>query len=206
MDRPQNLQHYLRLMSGKPLDKEYVRLWFNVVQNDGPNGVVGSIQQSDPKGNPQNVQLIHKKLIDGNHFYDVILTRDLEDIEVSKIGESWEDQYPFPGWEIEASADNIISMEQDTKDNQVYLRESDYNSLCEQLAKHQHSCWMKKKCDEGWCYGIKHNKNTKTHPMLLPWEQLPENYRNIDKELPRHFIQLLNRQGYQVIHKGNLFS
>lgn len=38
----------------------------------------------------------------------------------------------------------------------------------------QHNAWMKSKVDEGWVYGEVKDAEAKTHPCIVPFEQLPE--------------------------------
>lgn len=42
-------------------------------------------------------------------------------------------------------------------------------------AKHdaQHNSWMKEKVDQGWVYGVVKDTEKKTHPCIVPFEQLP---------------------------------
>ena len=40
-----------------------------------------------------------------------------------------------------------------------------------------HKNWCKAKLNDGWTYGIEKNPNKKTHPCLLPYDQLPEEQR-----------------------------
>lgn len=37
----------------------------------------------------------------------------------------------------------------------------------------QHDAWIKDKIDAGWVYGIKKDSEAKTHPCLVPFEELP---------------------------------
>lgn len=37
----------------------------------------------------------------------------------------------------------------------------------------QHNAWMKEKIDQGWVYGIVKDAEKKTHPCIVPFEQLP---------------------------------
>jgi hypothetical protein len=37
----------------------------------------------------------------------------------------------------------------------------------------QHNAWMKDKVDAGWIYGISKDAEKKTHPCIVPFEQLP---------------------------------
>lgn len=38
----------------------------------------------------------------------------------------------------------------------------------------QHNSWMKEKIDQGWVYGEIKDAEKKTHPCIVPFEQLPE--------------------------------
>jgi hypothetical protein len=38
----------------------------------------------------------------------------------------------------------------------------------------QHNSWMKQKVDEGWVYGETKDAEAKTHPCIVPFDQLPD--------------------------------
>jgi RyR domain len=38
----------------------------------------------------------------------------------------------------------------------------------------QHNSWMKEKIENGWVYGEVKNSKAKTHPCIVPFEELPE--------------------------------
>lgn len=38
----------------------------------------------------------------------------------------------------------------------------------------QHEAWMKTKLEEGWIYGPDKDPKKKTHPCIVPFEELPE--------------------------------
>ena len=38
----------------------------------------------------------------------------------------------------------------------------------------QHNAWMKDKIENGWIYGNVKDSNKKTHPCIVPFEDLPE--------------------------------
>jgi hypothetical protein len=44
-----------------------------------------------------------------------------------------------------------------------------------------HIEWMKHKTAEGWVYGEKKDATAKTHPCMLPWNELPEQQRLKDQ-------------------------
>lgn len=37
----------------------------------------------------------------------------------------------------------------------------------------QHNSWMQEKINDGWVYGPKKDAEAKTHPCIVPFEQLP---------------------------------
>lgn len=44
----------------------------------------------------------------------------------------------------------------------------------------QHNSWMKEKVDGGWVYGQVKDAEKKTHPCIVPFDQLPEFQRKKD--------------------------
>lgn len=40
--------------------------------------------------------------------------------------------------------------------------------------EHSHECWLSEKLADGWKYGPKKNSETKEHPCMVPYEQLPK--------------------------------
>lgn len=45
----------------------------------------------------------------------------------------------------------------------------------------QHNAWMKSKVDDGWKYGEEKNAELKTHPCIVPFNELPEFQQKKDK-------------------------
>lgn len=46
------------------------------------------------------------------------------------------------------------------------------NPLAPQSA--QHDAWSQDKINDGWIYGVEKDAEKKTHPCLVPFDQLPE--------------------------------
>jgi len=44
-----------------------------------------------------------------------------------------------------------------------------------------HENWMREKLDAGWTYGPVKNVDAKTHPCLVPYNELPEEQQNKDR-------------------------
>ena len=45
----------------------------------------------------------------------------------------------------------------------------------------QHEAWMQDKIEQGWVYGEVKDSEKKTHPCIVPFEQLPEFQQKKDK-------------------------
>jgi len=59
----------------------------------------------------------------------------------------------------------------------VEFRLANPHALCDA----QHNAWMKDKINFGWVYGEIKDAERKTHPCILPFEQLPEFQQKKDK-------------------------
>lgn len=44
----------------------------------------------------------------------------------------------------------------------------------------QHEAWMQDKINDGWAYGEIKNADMKTHPCIVPYDQLPEDQKKKD--------------------------
>jgi len=70
-----------------------------------------------------------------------------------------------------------------------WMKESTYESVEFVLAHpgaddiKQHDQWMEQKKRDGWVYGEIKDEKKKTHPMLVPFEQLPDMEKRKDSLL-----------------------
>lgn len=67
-----------------------------------------------------------------------------------------------------------------------------------QLAKMEHERWMRDKLTNDWKYTRKTNKDRKLNQALLPWDKLPENEKEKDRDLVRGIPEILSRAGYTI--------
>ncbi len=69
----------------------------------------------------------------------------------------------------------------------------------ELLAEEAHKIWMEDKIHDGWKFGPKTDVEQKIHSCLLPYDQLSE----ADKELDRRFIRgiprILKTAGLKIV-------
>lgn len=73
--------------------------------------------------------------------------------------------------------------------------------IAEQLGKHIHETWAKRRIAEGWKYGEERNDKRKEHPCLIPYEELPENEKEYDRNTAFETIRFLLSKGYQITYK-----
>lgn len=198
-DTPLNVQRHITLTVGKPLDKKQIATWFECVRRTAPSGVVATIQTVDDEGAPRAVKLIHRTIKDKEQYL-IPLSRDLLPDEVEKIVERFVADIGDLDFDIETNANFTVSL---TRPN-FGLDYDRHVSLSNALAKSKHDLWMKEKTDDGWRYGTELSTVNKTHPLLLPWEQLPDRYKKPDLEAPEKLMGLLNDQGYAVLPQDSL--
>lgn len=196
-----NVQHFIKLVTENSLEKKHVRKWFKAVQESAPSGTMHFVQTIKEGDGPQNVQLIHQK-DDGKHHYIIPLTRDLIEDEVNPVFQQWMAHYPNGDFHIESSDDAIAQVQADIIE--IEIEDTSYQQLCEKFAKVMHQRWYEDKAEEGWRYGLKLNEDDKTHPMLRPWDDLPEAYQDVDYNLPELLMNVLDEEGYAIVERKEL--
>jgi hypothetical protein len=197
---------YIRLITLKELSKEDIKFWYKIVKELAPDGVISSIQVPGPKKDdgPKDVYLIKKK-IDGKFGYEIPLSRDLVEKEIQPINDALIEYFPEGDFKIETSAVKINKASRPmSADATIELKKRDYNELCDTLAKNIHQRWCSDREKAGWKFGLKLNKKEKTHPMLRPWDQLNDEYKNVDYDLPKLFMEKLSEYGFVVVKKTDL--
>lgn len=74
----------------------------------------------------------------------------------------------------------------------------DLLDLKELIAKNVHEVWARGRVDEGWTYGEERNTEKKTTPCLVPYEELPENEKEYDRQTAYETIKLIIKLGYDI--------
>ena len=77
----------------------------------------------------------------------------------------------------------------------------DLNPLVEQMAKNVHEVWSAGRIAEGWTYGEKRDDEKKTHPCLVPYEELPESEKEYDRNTCLETLKFIIRAGYNIEKK-----
>lgn len=129
------------------------------------------------------------------------LSRYLTNKEFDNICNGWDaKQFDFS---TTISTDQIVP-EKNTYGLSI-MDDSHYKSIALDLARAEHTKWYNDKTKQGWGYGAYLSIIDKKHPLLLPWEQLPEQHKTIDLHSPQNIINILQQQGYTMV-KTNEFE
>lgn len=78
------------------------------------------------------------------------------------------------------------------------ILDDDILELSELIAKNVHEVWAKERMEEGWVYGSTRDDKLKTTPCLVPYEELPENEKEYDRNTAFSTLKLLLKLGYQI--------
>ena len=69
------------------------------------------------------------------------------------------------------------------------------------IAKNTHEVWAAGRIADGWQYGPVRDDAKKTHPCLVPYEQLPESEKAYDREVSAQTLKLIIKLGYEIKKK-----
>lgn len=70
--------------------------------------------------------------------------------------------------------------------------------LTEELAENNHDLWAKKRLAEGWTYGPNRDDRKKTHPDLIPYNDLSDSEKEYDRITAMEGLRAIIALGYQI--------
>lgn len=91
--------------------------------------------------------------------------------------------------------DNYIPKPLDTSG--IELSE-DLLMLKERMAKNIHEVWAKSRMDQGWTYGPARDDERKIHPCLVPYEELPEEEKDYDRNTALETLKYVIGEGFEI--------
>ena len=74
----------------------------------------------------------------------------------------------------------------------------DLELLVEQMSKNVHEVWAETRIRQGWTYGEQRNDELKTHPCLIPYEELPEEEKEYDRNTSIGTLKLIMKLGFKI--------
>jgi hypothetical protein len=75
----------------------------------------------------------------------------------------------------------------------------DIRQLTERLAEHAHDVWAERRIAEGWSLGQKRDDAGKTHPSLVPYADLPESEKELDRAAALGTLKAIVALGYRIV-------
>ncbi|MCS2863009.1 RyR domain-containing protein [Bacteroides thetaiotaomicron] len=70
--------------------------------------------------------------------------------------------------------------------------------LSERIAENVHEVWAKARIDEGWTYGEKRDDIHKKHPCPVPYDELPEEEKEYDRNTAMNTIKMVKKLGFRI--------
>ena len=65
-------------------------------------------------------------------------------------------------------------------------------------ARRRSEVWAKARIDEGWTYGEKRDDIHKKHPCLVPYDELPEEEKEYDRNTAMNTIKMVKKLGFRI--------
>lgn len=72
------------------------------------------------------------------------------------------------------------------------------SDLVEHLAENVHRVWARGRLDEGWRLGPERNDQTKEHPNLVPFDELPEFEKDYDRNTAVQTLKMILALGHKI--------
>lgn len=70
--------------------------------------------------------------------------------------------------------------------------------LVEKMSKNVHEVWAETRINQGWKFGEQRNDELKTHPCLVPYEELPEEEKEYDRNTAIGTLKLIIKLGFNI--------
>ena len=76
---------------------------------------------------------------------------------------------------------------------------ADLQPLAERLAKHVHDSWAALRRSQGWSYGPVRDDAARKHPCLVPYDELPEEEKEFDRNTSCETIRFILSHGFRIV-------
>lgn len=74
----------------------------------------------------------------------------------------------------------------------------DLIALTEKIAENIHEVWGRQRINDGWKWGPERNDQKRTHPCLIPYDELPESEKEYDRGTVTQTIKMILYLGYKI--------
>ena len=73
--------------------------------------------------------------------------------------------------------------------------------LIEQIAERVHDSWAAERLSKGWTLGPKRSDENREHPSLVPYNELPESEKDLDRVMVRTSLAAILELGYDIVRR-----
>lgn len=84
-------------------------------------------------------------------------------------------------------------------DTEDVVLSDDILALSEALARNTHEVWAQNRIRDGWVPGEERNDAKRTHPCLVPYEDLPEEEKEYDRATSLETLKVIRKLGYKIV-------
>lgn len=70
--------------------------------------------------------------------------------------------------------------------------------LIETIAKNIHEVWAQSRTSQNWTYGKERNDQLKTHPGLVPYEELSDVEKQYDRDTGITALKVIIKEGFKI--------
>lgn len=70
--------------------------------------------------------------------------------------------------------------------------------LMEKLARNTHENWARERMEQGWVYGEARDDEKKHHPSLVPYEELSEEEKELDRITSGEALKVILSLGFTI--------
>lgn len=70
--------------------------------------------------------------------------------------------------------------------------------LVEEMSRNVHEVWAKSRMEQGWKWGPQRDDELKTHPDLVPYNELSEELKDYDRSTSMETIKLILKLGFKI--------
>jgi RyR domain len=71
-------------------------------------------------------------------------------------------------------------------------------AITEILARHVHDTWVRMRLTQGWRNGPQRDDGKKEHPCLVPYDELPEDEKESDRQTTLATLRGLSALGFEI--------
>ena len=75
---------------------------------------------------------------------------------------------------------------------------AELDSLTELLSQNTHEVWAAERISQGWRWGPRRNDAAKEHPCLIPYSQLTEAEKRLDRATAEAVLRVILALGYEI--------